>query len=59
MLDLPGLLAYPLFYKLVEAGASVVSREVLLDWMRRRNVLQASFPLTKDSRWLQSRYREY
>lgn len=42
VLDLPGLLAYPLFYKLVEPGASFVRKEALLDWMKRCNVLQVS-----------------
>jgi len=42
VLELPKLLAYPLFFKLVEPSASAVTRKALQDWITDHNVLQAS-----------------
>jgi len=40
VLELPKLLAYPLFFKLVEPSASAVTRKALQDWITDHNVLQ-------------------
>ena len=45
VLGLPGVLAYPLFYKLVEPGASVVTKEAMQDWMKQRNILLVRLPV--------------
>lgn len=42
VLELPSMLAYPLFSKLVEPGAASVPREVLEAWLDRNRALQAS-----------------
>ena len=41
MFLLPTALAYPLFYKLAQPGATTVSLHAVQSWIMQRNVLQA------------------
>ncbi len=41
MFLLPTALAYPLFYKLAQPGATTVSLHAVQAWIMQRNVLQA------------------
>ena len=43
--QLPTALAYPLFYKLAQPGATTVSLHAVQSWIMQRNVLQARAPL--------------
>ena len=38
--QLPSALAYPLFYKLAQPGASTVSLHAVQSWIMQRNVMQ-------------------
>ena len=40
VLDLPSVLAYPLFSKLVVPAASVVTRDAIEGWLQKHKVLQ-------------------
>ena len=45
VLELPSVLAYPLFSKLVVPGSSVISRDSLEAWLNKCKVLQVPLPL--------------
>ncbi len=38
--ELPSVLAYPLFYKLVAHGTSALTRDAVLEFLNKHNVVQ-------------------
>ena len=42
-LGLPGVLAYPLYVKLLEKGTSGISKEDLLSWIRENHMIEVPF----------------
>ena len=49
--ELPSVLAYPLFYKLVAHGTSALTRDAVLEFLNKHNVVQVRLPPDACPNW--------